>query len=126
MLLSLLKTMIERFRAREQHYGGDDPLLAYADGALKLDERADVAAARCWVSLFAEALRNPVLFKQVRRLVDTEISAIERRSHYTLGSQEAGAVLAFIIGSLVLGAFAPQKTAGFAAPSLRRFLRALT
>jgi hypothetical protein len=32
-------------------------------------------------------------------------------------------LLAFIIGSLVMGAFAPRKMAGFAAPALRRFLR---
>jgi len=47
------------------------------------------------------------------------------RSRYHLGAHEAGAVLAFIIGALVLGAFAPQKTAGFAAPALRRFLQSL-
>lgn len=125
LLLSLLKTLIERFRARVAAFGGEDPLLAYVDGALKLDERSDVAAARCWVSMFAEALRNPVLFKQVRRLLDTEIAAIEQRSRYQLGPHEAGAVLAFVIGALVLGAFAPQKTAGFAAPALRTLVAAL-
>ncbi|HET6333275.1 MAG TPA: TetR family transcriptional regulator [Polyangiales bacterium] len=125
MLLSLLKSLVERFRARASGYGGDHPLLSYVDGALKLDERADVAAARCWVGVFSEALRNPVLFKQVRRLIDTEIAAIEQRSRYQLGAHEAGAVLAFIIGALVLGAFAPQKTAGFAAPALRRFVQSL-
>jgi TetR/AcrR family transcriptional repressor of bet genes len=125
MLLSLLKSLVGRFRDRVAGYGGDDALLAYIDGALKLDERADVAAARCWVGLFSEALRNAVLFKQVRRLLDTEIAAIEQRSRYQLGPHEAGAVLAFIIGALVLGAFAPQKTAGFAAPALRTFVAAL-
>jgi TetR/AcrR family transcriptional repressor of bet genes len=125
MLLSLLKSLVERFRGRVAGYPSDDPLLAYIDGALKLDERADVAAARCWVGLFSEALRNPVLFKQVRRLLDTEIAAIEQRSRYQLGPHEAGAVLAFIIGALVLGAFAPQKTAGFAAPALRKFVAVL-
>lgn len=122
MLLSLLKSMIDAFRARIAAYGGDDPLLAYVDGALRLDERADVMTARCWVGLFSEALRNPVLFKQMRRLIDTEITAIEQRSKYALGPRDAGAVLAFIIGALVLGAFAPQKTAGFAAPALRHFV----
>jgi len=75
--------------------------------------------------VFSEALRNPALFKQVRRLIDTEITAIQQRSRYALGAHEAGAVLAFIIGSLVLGAFAPQKTAGFAAPALRRLVGAM-
>jgi TetR/AcrR family transcriptional repressor of bet genes len=125
LLGALLQQLIGRFRARVVSEASADPLLDYVDGALKLDERADVTAARCWVGVFAEAVRNPVLFKQVRRLIDGEISAIERRSGHALGTHEAGAVLAFIIGALVLGAFAPQKTAGFAAPALRRFVAAL-
>jgi hypothetical protein len=34
-------------------------------------------------------------------------------------------VLAFVVGALVMGAFAPRKTAGFAAPSLHRLVAAL-
>jgi hypothetical protein len=34
-------------------------------------------------------------------------------------------VLAFVIGALMLGAFAPRKAAGFAAPALRTFVRAI-
>jgi hypothetical protein len=109
-----------------QHYEGEaNPLLAYIDAALKLDERADLTAARCWVGVFAEAIRNPTLFAQMRRLIDTEIVGIQRRSSNSFSPQEAGAVLAFIIGSLVMGAFAPRKTAGFAAPGLRRLVAAL-
>jgi hypothetical protein len=95
------------------------------DGALKLDERADVTAARCWVGLFAEAVRSPSLFRRVRALIDAELGAIRRRSGGRLSDHDAGAVLAFIIGALVLGAFAPKKTAGFAAPGLRRLIGAL-
>ena len=68
--------------------------------------------------MFAEALRAPALFDQMRRLIDTEIVVIERRSGQELDAHEAGAVLAYVIGALVLGAFAPRKTAGFAAPGL--------
>lgn len=125
LLLALLRAMLDQFRRRVAGYEAEDPLLAYVDGALKLDERSDVTAARCWVGVFSEALRNPVLFRQVRRLIDTEIAAVEQRSRYQLGAHEAGAVLAFIIGALVLGAFAPQKTAGFAAPALKRFVASL-
>jgi hypothetical protein len=75
--------------------------------------------------LFAEALRDPALFDQMRRLIDSEISAIERRSGQSLDAHEAGAVLAYVIGSLVLGAFAPRKTAGFAAPGLHKLVAAL-
>ncbi len=126
MLEALLDELIARFRARVRLYEGrDEKLLAYVDGALKLDERADVTAARCWVGLFAEAVRSPALFRQVRALIDAEIGTIRHRSGGRLSDQEAGAVLAFIIGALVVGAFAPRKTAGFAAPGLRRLVGAL-
>jgi TetR/AcrR family transcriptional repressor of bet genes len=127
MLEALLGNLVAGFRARVHTYEDrEDPLLAYADGALKLDERADVTAARCWVGVFAEAIRSPSLFRQVRRLIDTEIGTIRHRSGGHLSDHDAGAVLAFIIGALVLGAFAPQKTAGFAAPGLRTLVGALT
>jgi TetR/AcrR family transcriptional repressor of bet genes len=126
MLKCLLAELSGRFRTRLTHYERDgDPLLAYVDAALKLDAQADLTAAKCWVSLFAEALRDPALFDQMRRLIDSEISAIERRSGQSLDAHEAGAVLAYVIGSLVLGAFAPRKTAGFAAPGLHKLVAAL-
>jgi hypothetical protein len=34
--------------------------------------------------------------------------------------------MAFVLGSLVFGAFAPRKAAGFAAPALKSFIRAMT
>jgi hypothetical protein len=77
------------------------------------------------VGQLGDVLRDPALFDQMRRLMDTEIVAIERRSGLSLGAQEAGAVLAYVIGSLVLGAFAPRKTSGFAAPGLHRLVAAL-
>jgi len=126
LLEALLTDLIARFRRRVRDYEqGDDRLLAYIDGALKLDDRADVAAARSWVGIFAEAIRNPSLFRQVRRLIDAEIESIGERSKGRLSEQEAGAILAFIVGALVVGAFAPKKTAGFAAPALRKLTRAM-
>lgn len=126
MLESLLGDLIVRFRTRVHSYESEEePLLAYVDGALKLDERADITAARCWVGLFAEAVRNPTLFRRVRRLIDGEIHAIRDRSGQRLDDRQAGAVLAFILGALVLGAFAPQKTAGFAGPGLRVLVEAM-
>jgi hypothetical protein len=70
------------------------------------------------MGVFAEAVRDPALFVRVRRLVDTEIESIRRRSSGRLSCASAGAVLAFIVGALVVGAFAPRKTAGFAGPAL--------
>jgi len=126
LMSGLVQDLISRFRERVRRYEVDeDKLLAYVDGALKLDDRADFVAAKCWVGVFAEAVRNPSLFAQVRRLIDTEVSAIRERSDRELSDQDAGCVLAFVIGSLVLGAFAPRKTAGFAAPGLHRLVEAL-
>lgn len=126
MLEALLHDLLHRFRARVNAYDERaDPLIAYVDGALKLDGQADVIAAKCWVGVFAEAVRNPHLFGKVRSLIDAEIGAIRLRARGRLSDRDAGAVLAFIVGALVVGAFAPKKTAGFAAPSLRRFVRAL-
>lgn len=126
LLDSLLDDLVRRFRARAASLeGARDPLRAYADAAVALGDSADLVAARCWVGVFAEAVREPVLFAKVRRLVDTEIAAIERRSGGTLDSRDAGAVLAFIVGSLVVGSFAPRKTEGFAAPSLHVLAAAL-
>lgn len=126
LLAALLQDLVLRFRRRiHDHAFEGDAVLAYADAALALDERADITAARCWVGLFSEAIRNPALFAQFRRLIDTEIASIEHRSNHSLSSQQAGAILAFILGSLVLGAFAPRKTAGFAAPALHELVRAM-
>lgn len=126
LLRGLLSTLLARFRRRtgglERH---GDPLAAYAAAAVRLDATADAVAARCWVGLFGEALRDPALFAQARRVVDGEIEAIRRRSSGRLSDQGAGAVLALIVGSLVLGAFAPRKTAGFAGPSVEALIEAL-
>jgi TetR/AcrR family transcriptional repressor of bet genes len=126
LLSSLLQDLVARFRERTRRYECDeDPLLAYTDAALKLDDQADLVAARCWVGVFAEAIRDPTLFAHMRRLLDAEIGTIQSRSGNRFSDHDAGAVLSFIIGSLVLGAFAPRKTAGFAAPALRELVAAL-
>jgi len=127
LLESLLRELMARFRRRTralQEHGDrpSDPLSAYAAAAVRLDATADTVAARCWVGVLAEAVRDPSLFAQVRRLLDAEIEVICRRSSNRCSPQDAGAVLAFIIGALVFGAFAPRKTAGFAAPALQRLI----
>ncbi len=105
---------------------GADPLSAYAAAAVRLDATVDTVAARCWVGVLAEAVRDPTLFGQVRRMVDSEINIICQRSSKRLSAQDASAVLAFVFGALVLGAFAPRKTAGFAGPALQTLIDALT
>jgi TetR/AcrR family transcriptional repressor of bet genes len=126
LLSALLAELSARFRARMQsREPGADELAAYADAALKLDARADVTAAKCWVGLFAEGVRDPGLFQALRRMLDAELEAIQARSGGRLSAHAAGAILAYIIGALVLGAFAPKKTAGFAAPGLHTLIAAL-
>jgi hypothetical protein len=100
-------------------------LNAYADAALRLDAKADAVAARCWVGVFAEAIRHPSLFQRVRRLVDAEVSHVRELSGGRLDDHRASAVIAFVMGSLVFGAFAPRKAAGFAAPALKELLMPL-
>ncbi|HEX2736206.1 MAG TPA: TetR/AcrR family transcriptional regulator [Polyangiaceae bacterium] len=124
----LVDLLMDRFRARlaqARSADAQDGLEAYVDAALKLDANADAIAAKCWVGLFAEALRNPSLFKKVRRMLEGEVAAVQRLSGYRLDERQASAIVAFVIGSLVFGAFAPRKAAGFAAPLLRKFIAAL-
>ena len=126
MLSELLTQLVSGFRARlASDRDRRDRLLDYGDAALALDDRADLVATRCWVGVFAEAVRDPTLFAQMRRLIDTEIIAIQERSEGRFSAQDAGCVLAFVVGALVLGAFAPRKTAGFAAPGLRKLVAAI-
>jgi TetR/AcrR family transcriptional repressor of bet genes len=121
----LVDELLAEFRRRVDAQDAADPLDAYVGAALSLDERSDVAAARAWVGVFAEALTDPVLFAKVRRMMDAEVGHVERRSRGSLSADGASAVVAFVVGALVFGAFAPRKTAGFAAPSLRRMIAAL-
>jgi TetR/AcrR family transcriptional regulator, transcriptional repressor of bet genes len=122
---ALFGELLGEFRRRTDEQPSADPLDAYVAAALALDERSDIPAARAWVGLFAEALAEPSLFARVRRMLDAEVAHVERRSRGSLSSEDAAAVVAFIVGALVFGAFAPRKTAGFAAPSLRKMLRGL-
>jgi hypothetical protein len=103
---------------------GADALSAWLSAALALDGTNDLVEARCWVGVLAEAVRDPALGDKVRRLVDAEIQAIQRRTGGRRTPQEAGALLAFVLGALALGAFAPKRVAGFAAPAGEALARA--
>ncbi len=121
-----LEVLVAGFRARlVEHANGPVTLDDYVEATLALGARADVNAARAWVGMFAEALADPVLFQKMRRMLDTEVEAIRRRSGDALTTADASAVMSFIVGALVFGAFAPRSTAGFAAPALRRLLASM-
>lgn len=117
---ALIEELVSEFRRRIATRSGD-PIGAYIDAALALDERSDVTAARAWVGVFAEALSDPVLFAKVKRMLDGEVAWLESRGK--ISSDTASALVAFVVGALVFGAFAPRKTAGFAAPAARRVAR---
>jgi TetR/AcrR family transcriptional repressor of bet genes len=121
---ALLSTLMQGFRDRTRQRPGA-PLDSYVDAALALDARSDLAAARAWVTLFAEGLSDPRLFDKLRRAIDTEVDHVEQLARGGLSGPDASAVVAFIIGALVFGAYAPRRTAGFAAPALRKLLAAL-
>lgn len=128
LLGAMLDQLVARFRERLRQANAAttvDKLEAYADAALKLDEQSDTLSAKCWVGVLAEGVRNPVLFRKIRRLIDAEIIGLQSLSGRRLDDQAASAVLAFVFGSLVLGAFAPKKARGFAAPALKKLMRAL-
>lgn len=125
MLDELLTYLVLRFRVRLMESESEDLLENYVNGALRLDGKADGVAAKCWVGLLAEALKNQKLFNRVKRHLDEEISRVRDLSDQKLGVPEASSVLAYIFGSLVFGAFAPRKTAGFAADGGHRLVAAL-
>lgn len=52
-------------------------------------------------------------------MLDEEVAPIRRLSEDQLDDHQASAILAFVVGSLVFGAFAPRKVTGFAAPALQ-------
>lgn len=117
---ALIDALVARFR------GAHEPRLEeYVELTLGLGKKADLVAARAWVALFAEAQSDAVLFRKVRRLLELEVEAIVRRSGGKLRTADACAVMSYIMGSLVFGAFAPQKAPGFSAPRLQMLIDAL-
>lgn len=121
MVLALFDHLVASFRARARPSGPSEGALeAYADAAVGLGPRAQVKEARVWSALFAEAARMPALATRVRAFVDAELVSLRGRAG--LSEHDAAAVLAFVTGALVLGAFAPKRVAGFASPGLRALL----
>lgn len=116
---ALLEVLVSRFRGQmNARRAGGEPLATYADATLGMGARADLVAARAWVALLAEAQSDATLFHKVRRLLDTEVEAIVRRGRGRLDAPDACAVLSYVVGALIFGAFAPRKSPGFAAPRL--------
>ncbi len=123
LLNALFTELVLRFSGRltETSVSPRGKVETYIDAALKLDEKSDHLAAKCWVGVLSEALRDPDLFARARRLLDGEISRIQALSDGKFSVAQSSALLAYILGALVFGAFAPKKAAGFAAPHAPSF-----
>lgn len=125
MLDELLTVLISGFKMRISEFSSvhNRGLDSYIDAALALDNKSDLISARCWVGLLSEAIRNPDLFNRVKRYLDSEVQFIGALSKGRLNDKDSSALLAFMFGSLMFGAFAPKKAAGFAAPAAKRLVR---
>ena len=127
MLDELLSTLIAQFRerTRSETKSGNTGLEAYCRAALSLGRGADSVAAKCWVGLFAESLRHPPLLARVRRYITSEVTTIIALSDQKLKKADASAIVSFILGALVFGAFSPETAKGFAAPKLEQLMHSL-
>jgi TetR/AcrR family transcriptional repressor of bet genes len=121
MLSELVEHLARRFATRAPPEAG---VAGWIEGALSL-EAPDLVAARCWVGVLGESLREPALFARVGRLLGDEARALRARSGGALSQEEAVALLSFAVGYLVVGAFRPDLTAGGAARQVARFARLL-
>lgn len=116
LLLELIETLEKGFndRIQAQRSRNANALESYLEAALKLDENSDIRSAKCWVGIFAEAIRNPSVFHKVRAFIDAQAKMVASHSTNTLREKDCYSLIAFVIGALVLGTFAPKNTAGFA------------
>lgn len=125
MLLELLTMLLQDFRKNLDSRSDGKPatIEAYIDAALKLDERANAIAAKCWVGILAEGLREKSLMDKIRQYLDAEVEHIARLSKGALGVDKSSALMSFILGALVFGAFSPKKASGFAATMAKQFVK---
>lgn len=126
MLDELFNHLVDSFKNRLSEFAlrnPGKPLESYIDAALKLDQSSDIVAARCWVGLLAEALRNPTLYSRVKRHLDVEVRAVLNISNGTIDEHQSSSLIAFVFGALLFGAFAPKKAVGFAVPAAKRLVR---
>lgn len=123
MLTELTDNLIRNFHRRIESDKDHRSCDTYIDAALKLDERADSIAAKCWVSVLAEALRDQALMEKIKKFLDTEIEIVRELSGKKLDVAESSALISYVMGCLVFGAFAPKRTSGFAAGMGKRIVK---
>lgn len=126
LFAELVRTLQARFR--EAADGRD--LRGRLDAALALQGEPGMRAARAWVGLFAEALRNRTLLETMRRGLRSELrrvdaALIEAGLNREEAERGAAGLVAFVLGALVFGALLPRTRSGFAAPLAQRLVEAL-
>lgn len=127
----------ERFQRRLRRAGSRPRprLFAYVDAHVGLGPDADPAALACWVSVGAEALRQPQVRAVYAQAVAADVDVLrgllrdvlrdERRSLDRLGAMASG-LRAAIEGAYLLGSAAPGVIPrGSAGPMIRRMAEGL-
>ncbi|MCG8424212.1 MAG: TetR/AcrR family transcriptional regulator [Proteobacteria bacterium] len=141
ILLALVERLASAFQTRlagRLRRAGDDPvkrLHAFLDAHLALDGSADPRIVAAWVTVGAEAIRQPEVraayVDATRKRLDTlrELLAacLHARGRGTRDARKlAGMLLAAIEGAYQFSAAAPELLpAGYAAPTLRRMVEGI-
>lgn len=121
-----LTRLQENYRVRRRSTrDAKSPLASYVAASVGRGPGLRIDDARAWVGLFAEAVRVPALFRQMRRWIDEEVREVMSRSDGRFDKADAMAVVSFVVGALVVGAFAPRTAPGFAQPALSKLVEAL-
>jgi TetR/AcrR family transcriptional repressor of bet genes len=134
----LSRVVRERFERRAARAGRTETrgrLNAWIDAHVALGADADPRAMACWVAIGSEALRDPLVRAEYRKVLLEERRGVERLVRDALLAERrspraaravAVALLAAVQGAFQLGCAAPGTVApGSMAPLLRRAAAAL-
>ena len=61
--------------------------------------------------------------EKIKKFLDTEIEIVRELSGKKLDVAESSALISYVMGCLVFGAFAPKRTSGFAAGMGKRIVK---
>ena len=136
ILLALVELLAQRARDRVERrragaQGGREHLHAFLDAMLQAGTRADPEAVAAWVSITAEAIRDPKVARAVRAVLASWQVELQRlcaplASERRAAAKAAAALVAFVQGCFVQAAVAPDSIPrGSAAPAARALADAL-
>lgn len=125
----LKETILTRFRKLAKRSDGQSQLTAFIEAHVGLGEGADANAVACWISIGAEAVRQPEVRAEYRRVTRIELKMLESIVAQTLAEAKRSAKkkreIALVIMSAIEGAYrllisAPELIVpGFAAPTIK-------